>query len=408
MPLAGNDKTPHKIFFFISILTLLNSVNAFSQTKDLAVQEEKLADLYHTMVSFFYTDKDSLELYATKFEKEFKGFIKSNPGTMQYDFKKLSEEENICQIQTSSDGNLRIYNWDTENAGPVHYHKSIYQWRSNGKVFTNIGDVNEDIDGGDVCANLYTVMIDKKVHYLVIKRSEGSGRDQGESISAYRIDGEKLIDTVKVFKTKTETLNSIIVNTDNFNVVDDYNQDEGITYDAQRKIVSIPLVNENNARTNNYLLYKLKGRYFEYVGTAVPDHQHTLLEDIKAKFQTEVSHLADTVKTHFNDKQTKNRIAFLNKDFSTALFSKSSSVAYWYCFTRDAESKLLQFEMVSMLFKTDKERDAALDRINASGRTNLKVKVLTRFKVKTFEKGLLIAYSESTLREDLKPFWDKL
>lgn len=419
MPLSGNDKPAFKIFFFISILTFLTSVNAFSQTKDLTAQEEKLADLYSTMVSFFYTDKDSLELYAKKFEKEFKGFIKSNPGTLQYDFKKLGEEENICQIQTSSDGNLRIYNWDTENSGPVHYHKSIYQWRSNGKVFTNIGGGDEDVDGGDVCANLYTVKIDNKVHYLVIKRSVGSGRDQGESISAYRIDGEKLIDTVKVFKTKTETLNSIIVNTDNFNVVDDYNQDEGITYDAQKKIVSIPLVNENNALTNNYLLYKLKGRYFEYVGTNAfvqtkklavqePDRRHVLFEDVKTKFQSNVTNQCDTIKTHLNDNATKERIAFLNKDFSTDLFSKNNSVAYWYCNTYDSDNKMIHFEIVSILFKTDKDRDAALKKIKSAGRTSLIIKVLTRFKVKTFEKELIIAYSETSKHKVLAPFWDKL
>jgi hypothetical protein len=646
MPLQGNDKTAHKIFFFISILTLLSSVNAFSQTKNFAVQEEKLAEQYSKMASFFYEDRDSLQFYSKKFEKDFKRFIKSNPGTMQYDFKKLSEGENICQVHTSSDGNLRIYNWDTENAGPVHYYKSIYQWRSNGKVFTNITDSDEDVDGGDVCANLYTVMIDKKAYYLVIKNSEGSARDHGESISAYCIDGEKLNDTVKLFKTRTETLNSIIVNIDNLNVVDDYNQDEGITYDAQRKIVSIPLVNENNARTNNYLLYKLKGRYFEYIGTNTfyqrknlaaqeeeltklyakmesflhasydslipysekfdkeltrfisdnpgtlnypfkkftdnnvcdvntssdgnfriytwdtqtggtmhfyheilqwnangkvftkitkyeegeagsfcsaiytaqvnnkpvylaikdgtystkdamqavtafringnlldsvklfktkterlntiavyydffsvvdrpdrplklisyndilkqlyiplvgdkdqvtkenlvyqlkdhyfeytgvgPDRRHVWFEDVKTKFQSKVTNQCDTIRTHLNDNATRERIAFLNKDFSTDLFSRNNSVAYWYCNAYDNNNKRIHFEIVSMLFKTEKDRDAALQKIKSTGRTNLKVKLLTMFKVKTFDKELIIAYSETSKHKVLAPFWDKL
>lgn len=266
MPGPGNDKTTDKIFFFIFMLTILTSVSTFSQNKSFAVQEEKLTELYSKMVSFFREDLDSLEFYSKKFEKDFKRFIKSNPGTMQYDFKKLSGEENICRIQTSSDGNLRIYNWDTENPGPVHYYKSIYQWKSNGKVFTNIVEGNEPVDGENVCSGLYTVMINKKAYYLVIKNSEGSARDHSESISAYRIDGENLVDTVKVFKTKTEALNSIVVIIDNLNVVDDYNQNEGITFDAKQKIVYIPLVNEKQALTNNYLRYKLKGRYFEYAG----------------------------------------------------------------------------------------------------------------------------------------------
>lgn len=415
MPLPGNANTTHKIFSFIFIFTFLTNANAFPQNKKFAVQEDKLAKLYAKMVSFFHEDYDSLTLYSMKFERDFKRFIKSNPGTMKYDFKMLSKDDNICHIHTSSDGNFRIYSWDTELGGAQHVYKSICQWKGNGKVFTNIGDVEGDDDESyvessedDLCTNLYTVLIGNKTYYLAIKVSQGSSRSHGEIISAFRIEGAHLLDTVTVFKTKTETLNSIIVNTDHFNVVDDYNRNEGITYDEQQQIVYIPLVNENQALTNEYLRYQLKGRYFEYIGITVPDNQHALLEDIKAKFQTEVSHLADTVKTHFNDRQTKSRVAFFNKDFSTTLFSKSSSVAYWYCFGRDAEGKMLQFEMVSMLFKSDKERDAALARINAAGRTNLMVKVLTRFKVKTFDKGLLIAYSASTLRKDVKPFWDNL
>lgn len=407
MPLPRNTHHKQKICCFIFILTFLTNTNTFSQYKKLAAQEDKLVQLYAKVASFHNVDFDSLELYSKKFERDFKRFIKSNPGTMQYDFKKLSKEENFCEIQTSGDGNFRIYSWDTETGGTQRVFKSICQWKGNGKVFTDIGDVEGDSREDDLCTNLYTVMIGNKPYYLAIKVSVGSSRDHGETISAYRIEGERLLDTVTVFKTKTETLNSIIVNSDHFNVVDDYNRNEGITYDEQQKIVYIPLVNDKGALTNTYLRYQLNGRYFEYIGTTVPDNQHVLFEDIKAKFQNEVTHQCDSIRTHFNDQQTKGRIAFLNKDFSTNLFSKNSSVAYWYC--RDFNDyKKPHFEIVSILFKTDKDRDAALAKINASGRTNFIVKVLTTFKVKTFEHGLLIAYSETATSEMLKPFWDGL
>lgn len=140
---------------------------------------------------------------------------------------------------------------------------------------------------------------------------------------------------------------------------------------------------------------------------AAQDNQHVLFEDIKAKFQNEVTHACDSIKTHFNDQQTKGRIAFLNKDFSTTLFSKNSSVAYWCCWDYNDYRKP-HFEIVSIIFKTDKDRDAALAKINASGRTGFIVKMPTRFKVKTFEHGLLIAHSETSTSEVMKPFLDKL
>jgi hypothetical protein len=134
---------------------------------------------------------------------------------------------------------------------------------------------------------------------------------------------------------------------------------------------------------------------------------HVLFEDVKAKLQSEVTHQADTVKTHFNDRETKQRIAFLNRQFSTTTFSKNSSVAYWYCNAYDNDNKRLHFEIVSMVFKTNKERDAALAQINKKGREIFKLKVLTRFKVKTSQNELLIAYTE-TQNKRLAPFWEKL
>jgi hypothetical protein len=400
-----------KIFCLIFILPFLTNVNTFAQDKKLAAEEDKLAELYSQMVSFSHEDRDSLVFYSKKFEKDFKRFIKSNPGTLKYNFKQLNEDNNF-KIKTSSDGNFRIYGWDTETGGTMHVYSSIYQWKSNGKVFTDIIDDEEDEeerDGGDLCFNLYTVMIGNKAYYLAIKGSVGSGRNYGESISAYRIEGEHLLDTVTVFKTKTETLNSIIVNMDRYNVVDDYDQNGRISYDAQQKLVSIPLVNDKHALTNKYLLYELKGRYFEYIGTTAPASQdHVLFGETRTKFQNEITSACDTIDTHLNDRLTDKRIAFFNKDFSTTLFSNKSSVAYWYCNTYDNENQRVHFEIVSIIFRTDKERDAALEKINAAGRTNLKVKVLTMFKVKTFENGLLIAYSETTRHKELTPFWDGL
>lgn len=266
MPLQGNHHGKQKICYIICIFVLV-SLNSFAQNKKLAVQEEKLNDLYSKMVSFYYDDFDSLTFYEKKFDKDFKHFIKKNPSTLKHNFTVLYDETNN-PIHTSSDGKFRIYSWDTENHSPVRAYKSIYQWQGKSGVFTNIS--NEETALDEVCAGLHTVVIENKTYYLVITTSVGSAINQGQSIAAYRIEGDKLLDKVKVFKTKTETLNSIIVNTDRYKVVDDHDQSDRITYDAEQKIVSVPLVNEEGTLTNKFLLYQLKGRYFEYIGTTPP------------------------------------------------------------------------------------------------------------------------------------------
>jgi hypothetical protein len=396
--------TFHKFSFFF-ILAICTGTNAFSQTKNFTIEEEKLAKLIAKVESFINGSYDSITLYSKKFENELTRFIQNNPGTLRYPFKKL-KESNSCEVETSSDGNFRIYTWDTWMGGTMHFYHEILQWKANGKVFTKV-PIYEIDDAGSFCSAMYTVQVNNTPVYLAVKDGTYSTKDAMQSVTAFRING-KLLDSVKLFKTKNEKLNTIKVYYDFFSVV---NRPERplklITYDDKLRQLYIPLVGDKDQVTKKNLVYQLKGRYFEYAGVE-PDRRHVLFEDVKINFQTKVTNQCDTIKTHVNDNETKKRIAFLNKDFSTDLFSRNNSVAYWYCNTYDNDNKRIHFEIVSILFKTDKDREAALARINSAGRTNLKVKVLTRFKVKTFDKELIIAYSETTKHKVLIPFWDNL
>jgi len=239
-----------------------------AQNKKLAAQEDKLAKLYSRLMSFIHAPNDSVEVYSEKFEKELKDFLQRNPGTLNYLFKKLDRDSGFCSIQTSADGKFRIYSWDTWTGGSLHYYKEVYQWRGANNVFLRVPRYEGGTDGdGLICSNMFTVIINKKAYYLAVKNSVTSNSDRGYSISAYRIDGDKLLDSVKLFKTKTEMLNTIDVSVDLSKIVEPYERDdEFISYDPRLKIVYIPFVNEKNELTNKNLLYQLKGRYFEYIG----------------------------------------------------------------------------------------------------------------------------------------------
>ncbi|MCS3797275.1 hypothetical protein [Niastella sp. OAS944] len=243
------------------MLTFLANQNAFSQNKSLATEEDKLAKLYSKMLSFTHVSYDSIEGYSNKFEKEFTRFIQNNPGTLKYPFEKFSDSS-ICAVETSSDGNFRIYTWDTWVGGTQHFYKAIYQWKANGKVFTKVPAI-EDGDGGEDCSAMYTVTINNKPYYLAVMNSIGSTMYGGQSVSAFTIDGNKLNDTVKLFKTRTAKLNRIHIGFEFASIED---QRELIVYDSKLKIVYIPLVDEHQKVTKKNLLYQLKGHYFIYIG----------------------------------------------------------------------------------------------------------------------------------------------
>lgn len=246
-------------------VTLFNCENAFSQTTAIASKEIAVVNLYAKLMSFFKADYDSIDLYSAKFETSFTQLIQNDPATLNYPFKRLVDS-NFCAVRTSSDGNFRVYSWDTWTGGSMHFFKTIYQWKSNGKVFTKIPK-QEALDAGSSCSRIFTVNIDNKPYYFAVNNGIFSNKDAMESISAFSIEANQLVDTVKLFKTKTKKLNSISVEYDYLSVIDRTERPlELITYDDKLKIIYIPVVGAKGKVTKKNILYQLKDHYFEFIG----------------------------------------------------------------------------------------------------------------------------------------------
>ena len=251
--------------YILLLLSFLFVNKSFSQKNDLLSNEIQFIKLYSKLLSFPQENYDSVSYYAEKFENEFAQFIKNNPTTIDYSFKNIIDS-NICWVKTSSDKNFRIYSWDSWTGGSMHIFKTIYQWKSNGKVFSSFPQYAEG-DPGSFCSNIFTVSINNQFFYLAITNGVFSNKDMMQQISTYNIKENQLIDTTKIFKTKTKKLNNISVEFDFFSVADRPERPlELISYDEKKKIIYIPLVNNNGKVSNKNILYQLKGGYFEFIG----------------------------------------------------------------------------------------------------------------------------------------------
>jgi hypothetical protein len=254
-----------KVNFILLSLSFLLWNNGFSQKNDLLSKEIQFIKLYTKLLSFPQEKYDSVSYYAEKFENEFATFIKNNPTTIDYSFKNIIDS-NICWVKTSSDKNFRIYSWDSWTGGSMHIFKTIYQWKSNGKVFSSFPQYAEG-DPGSFCSKIFTVPIKNQFFYLAITNGVFSNKDMMQQISTYNIKENQLIDTAKIFKTKTKKLNNISVEFDFFSVADKTERHlELITYDERKNIIYIPVVNENGRVSKKNILYQLKGGGFEFVG----------------------------------------------------------------------------------------------------------------------------------------------
>ena len=254
-----------RLIVVLFLVTTLSWNNGNAQSGELAAQETKVALLYSKLFESLHADWDTTMAYSEKFSNQFTSFITGNPATLIYPFKKLIDS-NYLRIGTSSDGNFRIYSWDTWTGGTMHRFSTIYQWRDNGKVFTKVSNDDHDNPGSFV-SQIFTVVIDGKSHYLVVTNATYSTKDARQSIAAFTINNSKLVDTVRIFKTKTRRLNRIDVDFDFFSVVGRPERPlELITFDNKQKMIFIPVVDDEGQVTSRNVLYQLKGGYFEFIG----------------------------------------------------------------------------------------------------------------------------------------------
>lgn len=235
---------------------------------NFAKQELNMAGLYTKLQNSVNSDYyDSTEILSANFTNSFVSLIKSNAGTLTYSFKKLKEKG--FYIMTSADGNFRVYSWDTWTGGTMHFFKTVYQWRANGNVYTKEVKTDEG-DPGGFCSDMFTINVLNKKFYLPVTNGIYSSKDASQSISVFTVIENALVDTVKLFHTKTKQLNLIGISYDFFSVADRPERPvKLITYDEKLKILYIPVVNDKAEVTTRNILYRLTNSYFEFIGIEV-------------------------------------------------------------------------------------------------------------------------------------------
>lgn len=216
-----------------------------------------------------------------KFGDELTKLIMSDTSTMSYPFQSLIDRGAV-DIITSQDGNLRFYSWIMPTGGTMDYYGSVFQYRSNGKVFAfkgapddydeNNNYILQEGDNGQAFVNIHTVKIGNKTYYLVENWSRYDSSYGVGSINAFIIE-DGLLKTVDLFMTKKDTLSAISIE---YNTTDwSFSADNGdgfdgkFSLDEKTKTLYVPLVRDDidfGCVTDQYLLYQLKGNYFQYIG----------------------------------------------------------------------------------------------------------------------------------------------
>lgn len=232
---------------------------------DLSREERKLMDLRSEVLRVAMEQRDSTGFYSSKFSDSIYNLLDNNPATLLYPFRQLRDSSEVY-VETGAGNTFRIYSWNTHTGGSMSYFDGIFQWEGRDSIHVR-RVMNDEKDPGFFCSKIYTVTAGGKEYHLAILNGVYSSRDVSQSVAAFTIEGDRLVDSVKIFAAGAKRLNRIDVNFDFFSVADRPERPlELITYDEKNKVLYIPVVSEKGEVSAKNLVYELKTDGFVYTG----------------------------------------------------------------------------------------------------------------------------------------------
>ena len=257
-----------------------SSTSDYGLPSDLKEAEKKIIDIYKRTGSC----GDALM-----------SLVKSNYATLSYPFGKLRESTNIG-FNTSRDGKVRLYSWDTGMGGTSPDFVSYIQYEFGDTVamdfFVPCGDsryicasdVRKDgyevYDGFEI-NNLYQIDTPDGPVYIAIAYYRSSSIEGAQSAVAFRITDGKLTKIDFVTNGKKENR----AETD-YNIPDWYFTTDGLgwdwvmAFDDKSKTLYVP-ENGDMDMSDRYELYRYDGGRMKHIGNDAGYWLHPSLHDFQ-------------------------------------------------------------------------------------------------------------------------------
>ncbi|MEY3289292.1 MAG: hypothetical protein RLZZ419_1534 [Pseudomonadota bacterium] len=252
---------------FITFVLLALAFPAFGQT-NAEIEQELIGHIKNIQKWSNYGsdfNEDLLVKENDSFKKKLLETTKID-STLSYQFSELNK---YLHLTSSENGKLRIYSWDTEVGGTMHFFDNVYQFQGkDGKVYSNSNTLQEGNSGAFI-SDIFDVDTKNGKIYLARFTSVLSGALCYESINLLGIEGDSLNNQIKLIKTKSGLTNSLGFEYDFSSVMDRKERPiKLIVYDKETKTIKIPVVlkdqNFNNGGrvTDKFINYKFDGTYF--------------------------------------------------------------------------------------------------------------------------------------------------
>ncbi|MEB6478418.1 hypothetical protein [Acinetobacter vivianii] len=232
-------------------LVLLLPLLVVSQTyaETLAQFEKKLIQKY--------ANKDFYQVNQA-IESDIVNKIENDPASFNYSFPAFEDHYHV-RIQFSPDKQLKFYTFDVGGGGTMGEYSSYVQTQNSGKTHLT------PVETGLIFDVKETVLTKKPV-YLVNSYYKGSSCIGAYTIDALQSTQTGLIQTVKIFQTKTKLLDRIQVDFDCNNHEGPNDVPDYIRSDKNLNHIDIMLLDKNGKPQAKYLRYRKTNTVYQYIG----------------------------------------------------------------------------------------------------------------------------------------------
>lgn len=195
------------------------------------------------------------------FAKKLSGYAKKYPATIKQTFASLMKEG--LTIVTSEDGLFRIYSWDRQTGGTMHFFQNVFQYKVPGGTASLAPGIPEG-DTGVYYDKIFTVKSADQSYYLGEYGYIGSTRVLGGGVNVFSVNNGKLNKDAKIIKTRNGLHNDIAYEYD-VSYLKDRDKYPDVEFDKASQTIKIPLIDAKEKPTNKFINYKFNGQYFEKV-----------------------------------------------------------------------------------------------------------------------------------------------
>lgn len=245
-------------FILILIFTFCGSLCANAQTPE-AIE----ADLLNAFKKIDGDkNQDKIFEFNSQFAKKLKFYTEKFPNTINQKFSKLVT--NGLVISTATDGNLRIYSWDTNGGGTWLFFESVFQYKVGDKTYAILDTPMVEGESRLNYTKIYSFNTNGETYYLCSFLEIGSTKDVGGGVQCFTIKDGKLNTNAKIIKTKSGLKSEIRYGYD-FRSVVDWKVRPIILFDDKTNTLQIPLVDGNYKMTHKFITYQFTSQYFERV-----------------------------------------------------------------------------------------------------------------------------------------------